>query len=308
MSCPTCQQINCIEQDDTLLYSLEGSLYPFVINCPPGYDCNTSDSFQIVCCGELMSVFFPIGASADTKAALINGLIEQCGIRQRYCNEIPPDPPPTKEYYYNATKSCYATCPDGSHFSYTVPAGTFASSTQELADSQAQSYACQKAALRKMCLSNINSKACANSPYSQSIVVTGGVGSKTFQVIDGSLPTGINLNESNGTISGTPTVGFGYNFAIRVMASDGSYTVKYYSICVYDIFPSQSTLSLAQINVPVSYQFSTSSCAIGTLSWQIAGGGLPPGVTIDEQTGNLLGAPTVAGTYNFTVKLQDEST
>jgi formylglycine-generating enzyme required for sulfatase activity len=40
-------------------------------------------------------------------------------------------------------------------------------------------------------------------------------------------------------------------------------------------------------------------------TWQLHGGILPPGLTLDASTGALTGVPTVTGTYNFTIRVLD---
>ena len=56
--------------------------------------------------------------------------------------------------------------------------------------------------------------------YSQTVVVTGGTGARTFSTSAGSLPAGLELDESNGVISGTPDGPAGTsNFTITVTDS-----------------------------------------------------------------------------------------
>jgi hypothetical protein len=256
---------------------------------------------------------FPPNATIDQKLNLIQGLLSECNARQAYCGDIPPPPPPGTpqppvKYFYNVPKACSVKCPDGSLFTYTVAAGTFVSITQAIADSTAQAFACQQAALRKMCLGTIAAKACANVVYNQTVTETGGIGPFIWEISDGSLPTGLNIDPGTGLISGTPTVGTSYTFTVRVTSqSDGSYSTKNYSICVVDIGPSSSTLPIAAVGVPVVVVFSASSCASNPLSWQHIGS-LPPGLSLDEQTGKLTGSPTTPGTYTFTIKVQDSAT
>ena len=54
-----------------------------------------------------------------------------------------------------------------------------------------------------------------NQIYAAPVNASGGVGTKTYSVSGGALPTGLNLS-SNGTISGTPTTAGSHTFTIKV--------------------------------------------------------------------------------------------
>src|SRR5512138_291603 len=205
--CPTCIPLDCDLTEDTDLYTLEGSLYPFVLNCPPGFDCGGAEQFSIVCCGQLLSRTIPPTATADDRTTIIQEVLNECAVRQLYCGDLPtiPTTPGTPvQLYYNVTKVCSVTCPDGNAFVFTVPAGTFINQTQALADAQAQEYACQQAALRKLCLGSLPKCTCLGTAYSATIPHSGGVPPLTWSVHDGALPTGMTLS-ATGVISGTPT-------------------------------------------------------------------------------------------------------
>lgn len=59
------------------------------------------------------------------------------------------------------------------------------------------------------------------SPFSTTLVVSGGTAPFTFSIVSGALPTGLILNTSNGTISGTPTVAGAFNFTVQVKDATG---------------------------------------------------------------------------------------
>jgi hypothetical protein len=42
-------------------------------------------------------------------------------------------------------------------------------------------------------------------------------------------------------------------------------------------------------------------------TWSLNGGNLPPGLTLDAVNGKIFGVPTIAGSYNFSIKVADSS-
>ena len=312
--CPTCFPIDCGNAADTGLYALEGTIYPFVLDCPPGYNCGTATSFNILCCGQLISGQFPPNAGVSQKLAIIQELINQCAVRQSFCGTIPiipvpPGGPPSNPviWYYSHPQSCPVKCPDGNSFVFSLPAGAFADLSQALADQNANNYACQQAKLRKMCLGSIPSETCNGSSYSTVIPESGGIAPLTWSIVEGFLPPGITLGISNGLLSGTSTSPGSYPFTVQVTGGDGSFMQKAFTICVVDILPSRSTLSAAIVGQPYVQQFGDASgCAVAPLNFQVIGT-LPAGLTLNQTTGLLSGTPTTPGTYMFSIKLQDSA-
>jgi hypothetical protein len=56
--------------------------------------------------------------------------------------------------------------------------------------------------------------------YSDTVVASGGVGSYTWSIDSGSLPTGLSIASGTGVISGTPTATGVFNFTVKVTDSD----------------------------------------------------------------------------------------
>ena len=292
--CPTCQALiaDCIE--DTALYSLESSIFPFVFQCPSGFDCGDSTSFRMVCCGQQFSVDFPPGIDEDTKQTVIQSIVNQCAAilptcgQKLGCSNPPCDPPPpTTTLYYNRDATCSIKCPDGTDFVYTVAAGTFAALTQEDADSQALAFACEQVALRRTCLGNFKACICMGSAYSAQIPVTGGLPPFVFDVFSGALPDGLTLSHG-GLISGTPTVSGVFVFKVRLQSGGGGSTIKQYQMEVLEII--SASLPAFTIGVPYSYQLLAGGGS-GNYRWKIAAGTLPPGLVMSP-TGLISGTPT----------------
>src|SRR5437899_70129 len=141
--------------------------------------------------------------------------------------------------FFNEFQQCHFACTDGNDYVWTVLAGQFYSTTQALANSIAQAYACQQAARHFICLSDINTKTCLNQPYLNSVVASGhGKEPIVISVMSGTLPPGLNIAATSTTtaeISGTPTGPGDFPFTLKATDADGNFAVKSYTISVLGI-------------------------------------------------------------------------
>lgn len=97
--------------------------------------------------------------------------------------------------------------------------------------------------------------------YSQTISASGGGSPYAYSLFSGSLPNGINLNTSNGTISGTPTVSGTWNFTIRATDAFNNTGNRSYTLVIELNITNSVTLSL----VDTSYDPTTfADCASGS--------------------------------------------
>jgi hypothetical protein len=147
--------------------------------------------------------------------------------------------------------------------------------------------------------------------YSATESATGGSGSFTWSVTSGALPGGLTLNASTGEISGIPTTAGTYTVTI---AATDAYDATDVGTMAYSIaisaavkITSPRTLPNATRYVFYSYQV-TAANVQGTPKWDLAGGSMPPGITLNAGTGVISGTCTKKGTWYFNVRVTDVST
>lgn len=144
-----------------------------------------------------------------------------------------------------------------------------------------------------------------NSAYSASLAVSGGLAPYQFQVNSGQLPPGLTLNQNNGAITGTPTLGGSYPFTIRVTDNFNASALANFIINVGTgvISIQPSSLSNAVPGVAYNVQL-TASGGSGSYNYALLNGQLPPGLSLGL-SGLISGIPTASGVYNFTVQVTD---
>lgn len=138
--------------------------------------------------------------------------------------------------------------------------------------------------------------------YTLTLTATGGTGTITWSATG--LPDGLSLNGD--TISGAPTTAGTYTIIVTAKDGDGNTTTQSKEVTVVDPVPAAvpqilapSTMASGTVDSPYDQ---TVSATGGGLTFSVTGGALPPGLTLDPQTGRISGTPTTAGTYTFTVK------
>jgi hypothetical protein len=146
--------------------------------------------------------------------------------------------------------------------------------------------------------------------YSQTVSATGGVPSYHWSLSSGSLPAGLSLNASSGTISGTPTAAGTSNFVVTVTDSgtpSAQSATKGLSITIANA-PLLQITTTSLPNGTDGSPYSATLTAIGGLqpySWSITVGSLPNGLSLNSSTGAIAGTPTATGTFSFTAAVTD---
>ncbi len=150
-----------------------------------------------------------------------------------------------------------------------------------------------------------------NVNYRASLEATGGVGTLTWSVASGTLPTGLTLSNS-GTITGIPTVSGTFSFAVQVVdssaAAGGPASAQAQLSLTVVTVVNISTKALPAGSEGVAY-LATIVASGGTppYTWSLAAGSLPPGLAMQPTAGVISGTPTSPGTFTFTVAAQDSS-
>jgi hypothetical protein len=150
------------------------------------------------------------------------------------------------------------------------------------------------------------------SLYGATLTASGGTLPYAWSLASGSLPAGLSLNASTGTISGTPTAAGTSPFSVQVKdsASTPQTAAQALSITTASaVAPLQiNTTSLAGGQVQVAYNVALSASG-GTLPyvWSLASGSLPAGLSLNTSTGAISGTPTAAATSPFSIQVKDSA-
>jgi hypothetical protein len=138
---------------------------------------------------------------------------------------------------------------------------------------------------------------------------TGGVGTITYSLTNGALPTGMTLS-SSGLLSGTPT-SLASNVALTIQAKDanncaGSVTVMLTVACpAISVTPATIPSGTAGVAY-TSTQFHQAG-GVGTVTFSLTSGTLPTGMTLSS-SGLLSGTPTtLANNVALTIQAKDSN-
>lgn len=334
MLCP--QKITCPGSDNPITNYTSENIPPFVIPrtrgfIKDGYCCDgsyvsctsfISEDDAIDCLNRLLqqcAICPPPGGSLYTCTAQCSsggGVVtassnisqaDACARAQALAaaETCPPIPPVTE--FCNTQQQCSVSCPDGTSFTFVVPACTVIAATQQEADFIAFNLACTRAQKYKMCLADIPRCACVGAAYQGTVSPSiGGVGSITYSVI-GSLPDGLillqnNPNPRSATIQGTPTTAGTYSFSIEAIDSQGSTMIKAFTIVILQI----TSLNLPDYTVGSPYTAQlTATGGGGNYAWKIVAGNLPDGLTM-TLSGLISGTPTAANGTPLTMQVVDQ--
>jgi hypothetical protein len=149
--------------------------------------------------------------------------------------------------------------------------------------------------------------------YASSVVASGGTPPYHWSVPTGSLPTGLSLSALSGVISGQPTASGSFNFVIGVQdaAASKASAQAQMSIQIAAASTPPAMLQILTTSLPIGQvgnAYASSVVASGgtpPYHWSVPTGSLPTGLSLSATSGLISGQPTVSGSFNFAVGIQD---
>lgn len=149
------------------------------------------------------------------------------------------------------------------------------------------------------------------TPYNQMVTASGGTAPYAYVVSSGTLPPTLTLDPMTGVISGTPTTPGTFVFEITATDDTGCAVTQPYSIVIAavgcpPIVMNPLTLPDGSLGTPYNEVVFASGGAPPYM-YAVTSGALPPGLTIDPNTGTISGIPTVDGDFVFVITATDDN-
>ncbi len=141
--------------------------------------------------------------------------------------------------------------------------------------------------------------------YSFKLQVQGGRQPYSFSVVNGTLPTGIQLSIA-GELMGTATTAGLSNFTAKVVDANGASDQKQLTLQVGPKGPVKvATTSLPDAEAGMDYTYDLAATGgQAPFAWQLLAGALPKGLSLFS-TGTLAGIPDEIGSFPVTVRVVD---
>jgi large repetitive protein len=147
----------------------------------------------------------------------------------------------------------------------------------------------------------------AGANYSATLAAVAGTSPYTWSITVGSLPQGLSLDAASGVISGKPGVEGTYAFTVQVKDAVGHTATQALTLVIAPaLSPGGGALPDGVAGQPYSQQLTVTG---GTAPYTFAlasGSSLPAGLTLSG-SGLLSGAPSAAGSFQFTVQITDSA-
>ncbi len=155
----------------------------------------------------------------------------------------------------------------------------------------------------------------AGTPYADTLEATGGTGPYTFEWSEPFEVAGLSLEALTGAISGNPErpsgpAGEFVNVDVSVHDAGGASAIATVTIGIRPGPLVMNTDELPNGQVGAQYEGSLSATGgYGNKTWIVVAGALPPGLGVQSESlfgSRVAGVPTLAGTYTFALRVQDD--
>jgi hypothetical protein len=147
--------------------------------------------------------------------------------------------------------------------------------------------------------------------YRLTVPASGGIQPYTFDLAEGFLPPGLQLDEETGVLSGKLEEPGHYVFTIGVRDSRGVDVSEKVRLRVEPPQISIAPLNIRTTSLPGAVEgeeYHLTLAAEGgvpPIEWEIKEGELPAGVELDSQTGDINGTPEETGTRSIVLRVSD---
>jgi hypothetical protein len=150
--------------------------------------------------------------------------------------------------------------------------------------------------------------ATAGSAYSQPLIASGGTPPYLWSITSGGLPPGVSFDPTSSTISGVPSQAGSFIFDVQVIDKNSVTVSKEFTIAVTSTLTITTTSALpdGMAGSPYAVPLGVTG-GVSPYVWTVAGGALPPGLTIDPNSNSITGTPVGVGAFAFTLQVMDSS-
>lgn len=142
--------------------------------------------------------------------------------------------------------------------------------------------------------------------YSDGVAAETSGGTLEYELVAGSLPSGLEIDSATGAITGTPTDMVEATFTLRAFTEYGSVTQAFTLTPLRPgIVPTFTDDTIGEFDVAVPFTDAVSATGDPTIEYSLSGI-VPAGISIDATTGELTGTPQYNGPFDFSVRAENE--